>query len=222
MPRATRFVLLLLVLVTSILVVVRLSEYKSYFAQPNANTYVVQLLAILIAYVIAILFVGRLKGSFWASIFRLATMFGFASGLTEILAIAGENNVLAFRVPQLLGMLTVFATWGVAGLWTTLTLKSVKAGVLTSVVTAAICMLFGVAGGVWLEMFVAPANPAIVGGWEEFKRSDWTDPGAFQIANTLDSAFAHLLLAPLVATIFGVVGSGFGRVLWRSRTRPAS
>lgn len=149
-------------------------------------------------------------------------MFGFASGLTEILAIAGENNVVAFRVPQLLGMLSVFAIWSVAGLWTTLTLKSVKAGVLTSVVTAAICMLFAVAGGVWLEMFVAPANPALVGGWQEFKRSDWTDPGAFQIANTRDSAFGHLLLAPLVASIFGAVGSGFGRVLLRSRIRPAS
>jgi cell division protein FtsW (lipid II flippase) len=94
MPRAKRFLLLLLILITSILVIVRLSEYKGYFAQHNANSYVLQLFAILIAYVIAILFVGRLKGSFWATIFRLAMMFGLASGLREILAIAGENNAV--------------------------------------------------------------------------------------------------------------------------------
>jgi hypothetical protein len=220
MPRATRFVLLFLVLVISILVIARLSAYNSYFVQHNASTYVVQLFAIVIAYVIAIVFVGRLKGIFWAAIFRLAMIFGLASGLLEMLTIAGENSILSFRIPQLLGSLSVFAIWGVAGLWATLTLKSVKAGVLSSIASAAVCMLIGVASGVWLEMFVASANPAIVATWEEFKRSGWTDPGAFQIANTLDSAFGHLLLAPVVGMIFGVIGSGFGRVLWASQSHP--
>jgi hypothetical protein len=222
MPRATRFVLLAFLLVTSILVTVRLSEYKSYFVQHNAGTYVVQLFVILIAYVIAIVFVGRLKGTFWVGIFRLAMIFGLASGLLEILTIGAENNIFAFRIPQLLGILSVFAIWGVAGFSGTLTLKSVKAGVLSSIASAAICMLIGVASGVWVEMFVAPPNPAIVASWQEFKRSGWTDPGAFQIANTLDSAFGHLLLAPVVGMVFGVIGSGLGRVLWLSQSHSAA
>jgi hypothetical protein len=145
-------------------------------------------------------------------------IFGLASGLMEILTIAGENGILAFRIPQLLGTLGVFATSGVAGFWTTLRLKSVKAGFLASIASAAVCMLIGVAGGVWLEMFLAPTNPAIVSSWQEFKRSAWTDPRAFQIANTLDSAFDHLLLAPIVATIFGLIGSGCGRLVSESTT----
>jgi hypothetical protein len=60
MPRVTRFVLLAFLLATSILVTVRLSEYNSYFVQ-HAGTYVVQLFAILIAYVIAIVFVGQIE-----------------------------------------------------------------------------------------------------------------------------------------------------------------
>ena len=96
-----------------------------------------------------------------------------------------------------------------------------KHGLLTAIASAAVCMLIGVAGGIWLEMFIAPTNPAIVASWQEFKRSAWTDPAAFQIANTLDSAFGHLLLAPLVATIFGVIGCGLGRVL-RTQSRSAS
>ncbi len=222
MPRATRFILLALILVIGVLVIVRLSEYKAYFAQRNASTYVVQLFAILIPYVIAILFVSRLKGFFWTGLFKLAMMFGLASGVIEILTIAGENSILAFRIPQLAGILGVFITWGIAGFWATVTLKSVKAGLFASIASAAVCMLIGVAGGVWLEMFIAPTTPAIVATWQEFKRSAWTDPGAFQIANTLDSAFGHLLLAPFVATAFGVIGSGFGRVLRTPPTGSAS
>jgi hypothetical protein len=222
MPRANKFILLALILVTCILVIVRLSEYRAYFAQHNASSYVVQLFAIFAAYVIAILWVGRLKGIFWASIFRVAMILGLVSGLMEILTIASENDILAFRVPQLLGILSVFATWAVAGFWATLTLKSIKAGLLTSVASAAVCMLIGVAGGVSVEMFVAPTNPLIVATWQEFKRSAWTDPAAFQIANTLDSAFGHLLIAPVVAMIFGVIGAGLGRVLWKSQSFSAS
>ena len=222
MTRATKFVLLALILVTCMLVIARLSEYRPYFAQHNASTYVVRLFAIFIVYIVAILLAGRLKGIFWIGVFRAAMIFGLASGLMEILTITGENDILAFRIPQLLGLLSVFVTWGVAGFWATLTLKSIKAGLLTSVASAAICMLIGVAGGVLVEMFVAPANPAIVATWQEFKRSAWADPAAFQIANTLDSAFGHLLLAPVVATVFGVIGAGLGRVLRASQTRSTS
>jgi hypothetical protein len=222
MPRVIKLVLLALILFTCILVIVRLSEYRAYFAQHNATSYVVQLFAIFAAYIIAILLVGRLKGIFWGGVFKAAMIFGLASGLMEILTMAGENDVLAFKIPQLLGILSAFITWGVTGFWATITLKSIKAGLLTSVATAVICMLMGVAGGVLLEMFVAPTSPAIVATWHEFKRSAWTDPAAFQIANTLDSAFGHLLLAPVVAMIFGVIGAGLGRILRPTQCRPGS
>ncbi len=88
--------------------------------------------------------------------------------------------------------------------------------------SAGVCMLIGVAGGLAVEMFVAPTDPAPVATWQEFQRSAWTDPATFQIANTLDSAFSHLLLAPVVAIVVGTIGAGFGKLLSISRTRPAS
>jgi hypothetical protein len=71
-------------------------------------------------------------------------------------------------------------------------------------------------------MFLAPANPALVATWQEFKRSAWTDPAAIQIANTLDSAFSHLLLAPVVALVVGAIGAGLGKLLLISHGRFAS
>jgi hypothetical protein len=59
MPRSTRLILLAFILVTSVLVFARVFEYKAYFAQHGAITYVVRLFAILIAYVIAILFLAH-------------------------------------------------------------------------------------------------------------------------------------------------------------------
>lgn len=221
MSRNAKLGLIAVVLFTCVLVVIRLSEYRSYFA-PNATAYLAKLSAIFFVYICAILLSDRLHASFRIGVFRLALICGFGSGLLEISTIAGENDAFPFRVPQLVGLLSVFATWSIAGFWATLSLRSVKAGLLTSVAGAGVCMLIGVAGGVAVEMFVAPTNPALVATWQEFKRSAWTDPAAFQIANTLDSAFSHLLLAPVVAIVVGAVGAGLGKLLLISQTRPAS
>jgi len=166
-----------------------------------------------IAYTIAIFLADRFKGIFGAEVFRVALVAGIASGLVEILTIAGENNAIALSVPAPLGLLSVFAIWGAAGIWAMLALRSMRAGVSASVVSAGVCMLIGVAGGVLIEMFVAPTKPAVVATWQEFRRSGWTNPEAFQIANTLDSAFGHLLFAPIVGLVVGTIGAGLCRLL---------
>jgi hypothetical protein len=63
------------ILAIFILVTVRLPEYKAYFAQPNASSYVVKLFSVLFAYVIAIILGGRWKRIFRAEIFKLAIIF---------------------------------------------------------------------------------------------------------------------------------------------------
>ena len=125
------------------LVIARLSEYRAYFAQRDSKTHVVELLAMLIAYTIAIFLADRFKGLFGAGVFRIALVAGLVSGLIEVLTIASENAGLAFKVPPLLGMLSVFAAWGVAGFWAMFALRSMKAAVSTAVVSAAICCLSG-------------------------------------------------------------------------------
>ena len=59
-----------------------------------------------------------------------------------------------------------------------------------------------------------PTNPITVAAWEKFKRSGWSDPTAFQVVDALDSAFSQLLLTPVVAAIFGAIGSAMGHRPW--------
>ena len=62
-------------------------------------------------------------------------------------------------------------------------------------------------------MYIAPPRPELVSTWAEFKRSRWMDAQAFGIANTLDSAFTHLLWGPAVALVVGSLGAWIGRSL---------
>jgi hypothetical protein len=80
-------------------------------------------------------------------------------------------------------------------------------------------MLIAVAAGFLIELFLVPPRPEYVSTWPEFKRSGWTDPHAFGVANTLDSGFTHLIIAPVVALVFGDVASLLAR-LTLSRTAP--
>ncbi len=64
-------------------------------------------------------------------------------------------------------------------------------------------MLIAVAAGFLIQFFLIAPKPDYVSTWAEFKRSEWTDPRAFEIANTLDSGFTHFIIAPFVALIFG-------------------
>ncbi len=61
--------------------------------------------------------------------------------------------------------------------------------------------------GFVIQFFVAPPEPGYISTWAEFKRSGWTDPSAFGVANTLDSGFTHLVIAPVVALVLGGVAS---------------
>jgi len=73
-------------------------------------------------------------------------------------------------------------------------------------------MLIAVAAGFVVQFFVAPPDPAVISIWAEYKRSGWTDARAFGIANTLESGFTHLVVAPIVATLFGSLGSFLARL----------
>jgi hypothetical protein len=61
-------------------------------------------------------------------------------------------------------------------------------------------LIFGFALGV---LFM-PYMQQILAG--DYAQSGMSDPRAFVIRNTLDSASTHLLLAPLLAGLFGLIG----------------
>jgi hypothetical protein len=186
------------------------ARYPGFFEQHSALVYVLELAGILFLYAVATVFLLRVRGGAWHTILSNASAFGVITGVLEILNIGFENTAAAAARSPILSigfMLMVFSLWGVAGVRSVRSGNSTRAGIATSVLSAGICMLLAVAGGFLVELLVVPPDPAAVSMWAEYRRSGWTDPRAFGLANTLDSGSTHLVLAPIVATMFGGIGS---------------
>jgi hypothetical protein len=199
-------ILLVMIVFSFILIAIGVHRYPDYWAQRGALTFLLEPVCLLIVYAAAVGWIARSTNLLWSSILPTAFCVGLASALVEILSLSIESNLL-FEVcgagVPLGSMLILFSLWGLAGWLGSRRLQSIGAGITTAVSSAAICMLFGVAGGFLVEFVIAPPSPAAVANWAEFQRSGWTDSHAFAIANTLDSGFTHLLLAPLIAAIVG-------------------
>jgi hypothetical protein len=58
--------------------------------------------------------------------------------------------------------------------------------------------------------FASVPSARYVSTWSEFRSSDWTGATAFGIANTLDSAFSHMLVRPLVGALTGGIAGVTG------------
>lgn len=192
-------------------------RYPALLQQHLAWMYLLEPAVILLVYAIGIICLAKAKDNLWASMSRIATVFGLVTGAIELINLGLEN--LAPTVASGPGvsigfMLLVFVLWGVGASRSARSSKSVRAGILTAIASAGICMLIAVAGGFVVELLVAPPNAALVSTWAEFKRSGWTDPYAFGLANALDSGFTHLLIAPVVALIFGGGASLLTRFLF--------
>jgi len=189
------------------------ARYPAFFEQRSAVVYLLELGGILLVYAVTTVFLFRVRGGAWNVILTNASVFGVVTGVLAIVNIGIENSdVAAVHIPAFpIGfMVTVFLLWGVAGVRTVGSGNSIRAGIAGAVLSAGICMLVAVAGG-FLELLIAPPDPAGVSTWAEYRRSGWTDPRAFGVANTLDSGFTHLVIAPIVAAVFGGIGSVLAR-----------
>ena len=188
--------------------------YPPFFSQPSARTLLFEPLAILVAYAVAILVIARMRGDEWGIIGKNAVGFGCIAGAVEVVNIAVENGV-PFTVHgplfPIAGMVSVFGIWGLAGFGTSRDTSSIRSGLFTSVFSAGICMIIGVTAGFAFEFFLTPPRPETITTWAEFQRSGWSDPHAFGLANTLDSASTHLLVAPLGGAVVGGLASWAGR-----------
>jgi hypothetical protein len=201
--------LLALIVVSAIASTIAVIYYPAFFQQHLAWKYLLEPLSMLAIYGFIAELVMRRSGKSWESIRRIAGVFGVITGIVEIANVVLEN--IDFGIPRgplvsVAFMLLVFVLWGFAAAWSCRECNSVRAGIACGVLSSGICMLIAVASGFVFQFFVFPPDPAKVATWAEFKRSGWTDPGAFGLANTLDSGFTHLIVAPFVALIFGSAG----------------
>jgi len=204
------FALLASVAINLVMAALGVARYPAFFSQHGAHTFVLKPVCALLTYAVVIVFIARRHGPYWDSILRAAMLFGGLTGTIEVINVGIENGIpFAVRGPVAgIGfMLTAFTIWGIAGFRTARSLRSTRAGLLVAVSSASICMLIAVAAGFIVQFLLAPPDPAYVSTWAEFQRSGWTDARAFGVANTLDSGFTHLVVAPIVALFFGGLAS---------------
>jgi len=208
--------LLALIALDFLMAAVAIMQYPAFFQQRLAQMYLLELAGVLLVYAAGAICIAKASGELWSAVRKNATVFGLVTGALELVYLGIENVAPAAAgspVFSIGSMLPVFALWGIAAVWTIRSGSSFRAGILTAVVSAGFCMLLAVAAGFLIEFFVHPPEPALVSTWEEFKRSGWTDAHAFGLANTLDSGFTHLLVAPIIALIVGSAGSLLSRLL---------
>ncbi|HEY1208977.1 MAG TPA: hypothetical protein VGE85_06400 [Terracidiphilus sp.] len=209
-------VLLALIALNISMTAVAIARYPAFFQQYLALMYVLELAGMLFVYAAGAVYIARASGALWSTVRKNATVFAFVTAALELINLGIENASPAAASNPILSigsMLIVFMLWGIAAVWTIRSGNSIRAGILTAVVSAGFCMLIAVAAGFAVELFVLPPAPALISTWAEFKRSGWTDAHAFGLANTLDSGFTHLLFAPIVALIFGGAGSLLSRCM---------
>jgi hypothetical protein len=218
--RLLRFALVFTTILSLAMVEIRVSSYPSMLRLPGATALLMEVAGLLLLYGAA-LFWGTGLAS--PKLLLQGTTIGLIAGLVQMIHLVSErfasfsgtwNGAITLAF-----MLTTFMLWGVSGFIATRSGQATPTGIWLAVWSAVVTMTIVVAAGFSLEFFLSPTPPESMLSWPEFKRSGWTDVQAFAIANTLDSAFSHLLIGPVVAAIVGTVGSLLGSSS-RNSSRP--
>jgi len=226
MAQAVRRALLLGILLDLALIGGRVLLYTPFLAQRNSLGYVLEPVALLLVYAGVVraatagadprrrvalrtgLLVGVLTGALWIVNLTLETFADLPSG-AGFLASA----------PFLLG---AFALWGVAAGRGARRTGSLRLGVLAALWAALICVLIAITFGLLLAYTSLPRLEHTLVTDPDYLRSHWRDLRAFAIANQFDAAASHLLIAPVVAVLVGLVGGLVSTGWVRLRRRRAA
>ena len=195
-----------------------LASYPAFFLQPGSRDLVCWLALTFAVYSFLAVRITLQTDDRSREIRTTALLFGTITACMEIAGIAMENYTQITSPALPIGlMLTVFSLWGIAGFLVSRRLTSIRFGLFTAAIAAGVCMLIAVAAGFLIDFSLHPPTPDSVQSWAEYKRSGWTDPHAFAIANTFESAMTHLMVAPFVALVFAGIPISLHR-LHESRT----
>ena len=115
-----------------------------------------------------------------------------------------STSGLAATAPFLLG---AFALWGMASAQSARRTGSLRLGILAALWAALICVLLTISYGLLLAYTSLPRLAQNLITDPDYLASRWGDLRAFAIANQFNAAASHLLIAPIVATLVGLVGS---------------
>ncbi len=207
-PRFTATLAAILIAACLALATLAVIRYPPYWTQPAAARFVAEPLSFLIAYGLCLLILTGHQPP--PVVARIAAATGLLTGGLAILNVTLENLAPARWTGPTISiafMLLPFLLWTIAAVLATQQTGAIRNGLLTAVLSAALCMTVAVATGFLVELFLRPPSTASLATWPEFLRSHWTDPRAFAIANSFDSAFTHLLFGPITAALFGSIAS---------------
>lgn len=205
-----RFGLLLALSLSLAMIAASIASYPPFLNLRGARTFVVEAVGLLLLYLPLILLATR-AAPLPPRLMLRATGLGALAGVLQIIHLCIErfvslngpwNGVVAITF-----MLTTFTVWAISGFLTRRSGQSVGISVWMSIWSAIVTMTLTVAVGLALELFLAPRPLESMRSWGEFTRSGWTDLHAFAIANTLDAAFSHLFIGPIVAAVVGTIGA---------------
>ena len=210
--RFVRFTLVFLTLLSLTMMGIRVSSHPSMLRLPGGTAYVVEVAGLLLLYG-AVLFRGA--RSMAPKLLRRGTTIGLVAALVQVVHLVCERFV-SFSgrwngAMSIAFMLVTFLLWGVTGFVATRSGQATSTSIWLAVWSAIVTMTVVVTAGFALEFFLAPWPPESMLSSGEFKRSGWADVHAFAIANTLEAAFSHLVIGPVVAVVFGTGGSLLGR-----------
>lgn len=188
--------------------------YRPLFALPGGKTFVIEAAVLLLAYAVVVFWTTDSDDPVRHSML-LATSLGLIGGFLQIASMTQEefmnlgprwNGIAAFSL-----LFCTFMTWGIAGYRAARGTGAVRSGAMAGLWCAVITMSMAVLFGFLVEFYLAVPKPEYVMTWGEFKRSGWSDVHAFTIANTLDSAFSHLMAGPVLGIVLGGAASLIAR-----------
>jgi hypothetical protein len=203
---ATRLTLLTGIAFAMLMMFSKVFFYRPLLGMPGGKTFVFEAAGLLIAYAVVVLWTTD-RDSPVRHNMLLATPLGLIGGFIQIASMMQEefkdlgprwNGIVGFSL-----LFCTFTAWGIAGFRTARRTGDVRSGAMAGLWCAVITMSMVVLFGFIVELYLAVPRPEYVATWGEFKRSGWTDIRAFTIANTLDSAFSHLFMGPVLGAMLG-------------------
>jgi hypothetical protein len=214
-----RLSLLTAILLTLLMIGVAVFSYKPLLALHGSNILIAEVVSLLLIYCVVMTWPSGPRSLLLRP--QFATILGAVGGLVQVIHLAVERfcsfTQLWNGLVTLAFMLATFVLWGYAGYRAGSAGLSLSASCRIAIWSAIVTMTIAVTAGTLLEYLLAPVPLAVISQWAEFKRSGWNDVKAFSIANTMDAASSHLLIGPIVASIFGALGYALARMI-----RPAT
>jgi hypothetical protein len=125
--------------------------------------------------------------------------------------VASSSELSAVRGVSMWGLM--FLSFGAAGSATYQKVGSIGLAALSSIWSGVVSAVWMLIFGFSIALLFMPHMQQILA--PAYVQSGMTDSQAFVIRNTLDASASHLLLIPVMATVFGIVG-GFASSLLRS------